>query len=117
MRPHTSQVFWPETGTLGYAGQHPRANFVAIVGGEHEIGSVWACEHRMGPADMRLVGPANAPHGREPPAGFGGRPLAHATTAKTSLIAGTGSPCSRRSAKTRSAKTCARAMASSRVCP
>ena len=60
----TSQIFGPETCALGYAGQHPGADFVVVVKGEHDIRPVWACKYTMGPTDVALDGPANAQQGR-----------------------------------------------------
>ncbi len=101
---------------FGDTRDHLRTNLVSIMKGEDEIRPPVTAESAIG-AGLALDLPTNAKQCREDPAGLGRRPLAHAAGTEIEMDCGRLSPCPSRSAMTRSASTCAFAVASSRVVP
>ena len=80
---------------------------------EREVGPARPAPAPVRGADLPLDSPPHAEQGREHPPGLGRWPGAHVDTAKRPTTpAGTASPCSTRSARTRSPRACTREIAS-----
>ncbi len=45
--PRSSEIFWSQTGLLGYATQHLRSDLVAIVKGENDVRPTGTREYSM----------------------------------------------------------------------
>ena len=97
-----------------YAGKHSGTDLLGLVKCEHDIWPALAPQHAMG-ARLSRDPPADPRKGSEYAAGFDGGPATHA--ANKPLTSGTASPCSRRSARTRSASDSALTIASAREAP
>ena len=96
--------------------QYLRTDLVRVVKGEHEIRPT---ARAQGAVRTRLafdLPPSPKQRGKNA-ARFGGGPLRHTAATENESDCGRVSPCSSRSAMTRRARTCAFAIASSRVAP
>src|SRR5665647_1561822 len=111
-----SQVLRTEPAVLGDPRQHPWADLIAIVKGEDEVGPAGTGKDAMR-AGLALDRPANPKKGRENELGSGARPVAHAAAKEMFRNSRPASWFSRRSATTRNASACTRAMASSWLAP
>ena len=102
--PPDSQVVRPQSGRLGDPGrEHSRADLGTIVAGECEIGPALPLQYAMRGPGLPIDSPANAQRGGQHASGLGRRPGAQAGTAnRDANPSGTASPCSTRSASTRS---------------
>src|SRR5579862_3385162 len=100
---------------LRNADHHARTDLLTFVERKDEVGPSCSCQDAMG-APLPFDGPAKAKQRTEYARRLGGGPLSHAAE-KSRSSSGTVSPCSIRSAKTRSARASALATASSRVAP
>ena len=109
-------IFRCKPSVLGDTREHLWSNFVTVMEREHEIGPTITTECAMGPG-LPLQPPPNPQQNRIHAARFDGGPLRHAAATEMDIDSGRLSPCSSRSASTRSARTWALAMASSRVEP
>ena len=97
-------------------GEHFRPDFFAIVKRKHKIGPALA-SHGAVRARLSLGAPADGQQGCENPRGLRRRPMTYAATKPIRMAMGRFSPHSIRSARTRSARVSALAMASSDVAP
>ncbi len=114
-----SEVFRLEAGLFGEAREHPRTNLFLIVERKRRVGPAFTHERPVRAALLRHQ-PTDAEQRREDARRFGRRPLAHAADAVSNdTVSGVSgnSPPSSLSARTRSASTCTRASACSRVSP
>ena len=111
----SSKVLRSQARATRDAGEHAWPDLVCIVEGEDEIGPAFTRENPVR-SGRPLHGPPNAKQRSEDQPCLRGRPDAHAAS-KRSVTCGIASPCSKRSARTRSASTSALANASSRVEP
>lgn len=96
---------------FGDASEHARADFLAIVERKDEIRRSGFLQGLVR-AGLALDSPADLAKGSKDSFGLYGRPITHATASVMRIAEGAASLCSRRSARTRSAKTSALAMAS-----
>src|SRR5262245_51702500 len=97
-----SQVLGPETRVLRDAGQHARSDLLGVMEGEDEVGRPRTRKDTVR-ARLPLRRPSDTHQGCEYPLSPGARPARHAALKEMSMSSGPASPCSRRSATTRSA--------------
>jgi len=88
---------------LGDARKHTGTEFFAIVKGEDEVRPAFASKRAMR-TGLPLDAPPNAKKGSKNTASLSRGPLAHAAATEIFIEWARASPCSNRSAKTRSAK-------------
>lgn len=105
-----SEVLRPQAGATPDARQHARADLLVVVKCEDKVGPPFARQRAVGPR-LPLHGPASPEQCSQDPAGLGRGPAAHAASNETVSSSGGASPCSKRSAMTRSAKAWTRAIA------
>src|ERR1019366_4349868 len=97
------QIARLHTRMLANAREHARANFLVFMKSENVIGPPNSLQDPMGTPGLTLDTPTDSQQGGENSSRLRRSPLIHGVTAKTPSICGTVSPCSRRSASTRSA--------------
>jgi len=115
--PLSSKVLGGQSGVPGDSLQHSWPDLIGIVEGEHEIGPSLPAQHTVGAAPVTFDRPAFPQQSGENAAGLRRRPAGHAAAKVMSSNAASASPCSSRSASTRSARAFARAVASSGEAP
>lgn len=110
------QVLRFQTGVFGNPREHSRPDFFAVVESEHKIGPALTRESLV-ETGLGLDLPSDPLRRGERSSGLRSRPLAHTAATEMLISTGRASPCSRRSARTRRAGSCAFASASSAVLP
>ena len=112
-----SEIAWLQARALGNTGKHAGTNFITIMKGKHKIGPSQALYYLMRSAPFSLDLPSDTLPGPYNLSSLARWPFAHEAEANTSLISGTSSPCSNRSASTRRASAFTFAVASSKLEP
>lgn len=110
------EVFRTQSRAFRYAREHARADFVAVLKCEYEIGPIRSSERAVR-ARLSFERPANLQERQEHAPALGRRPVAQAAWKVTLRNSAGASRSSRRSAITRRASACTRATASLRSCP
>jgi hypothetical protein len=109
-------IFGTKARLFGDTCQHTRTDFLTIMECEN---AVWPIFSGQGTVRSRLAlhSPADSQKSRQQSTRFNASPSTHAALNEMLRRSGPASPCSRRSAKTRSASACAFARASSGLSP
>src|SRR6266567_7895898 len=115
-RQRPSQILRLQSGVPRDTREHLGPDLVFVMKGEGVVRPALAGEGSMR-SDLTLNCPADPEERRQHPPRLGRGPGAHAALKVTLSRSGAASPCSKRSASTRSARACTCAIASSRLVP